>query len=239
MKLEAIIVSFDYSDLLSITLPKNKDSFDRIVVYTKPHDTETQRVCALNGVECITTDSFTKDGAKFNRGAVYNEALRTLRFNEWVCLMDSDIIVIPDFHQHFRSVNPDKECFYGVRRYDVQTPEQYRAVSLNQNLLKDEITLFRGFGYGYLQIFHYDSSIFQQTWNGQYPESFSCSESDWVFRNQWGEEIWDPPFNLAGHQEKNVQDRGTGLLRCLPFHCLHLGVTGINSTERKTERWSF
>lgn len=237
MKTECIIVSFDYSDFLSITLPRNRLAFDRIVVYTKSSDLATQRVCAENGVECVTTEAFTKDGAKFNRGAVYNEALRALRFREWVCLMDSDVIVTAGFSNQFAMIGPNPECFYGARRYNVETPEEWRAIVADSSQLNSTL-LLRGFGYGYFQLFHHDSQVFQRIWGGQYPESFSCSESDWVFRNQWGEEIWEPPFKIAGHQEKNVQDRGTGLLRCLPFPVIHLGVTGINSTERKTERWS-
>lgn len=236
MKTECIIVSFNYSDFLSITLPRNRLAFDRVVVYTKSSDLATQQICAENGVECVTTDAFAKNGAKFNRGAVYNEALANLRFKEWVCLMDSDVIVTADFSTQFAIMGPNPENFYGTRRYNVETPEEWQAIVADPSRLNSTL-LLRGFGYGYFQLFHYNSFVFQQTWNGQYPESFSCSESDWVFRNQWGEEIWDPPFKIAGHQEKNVQDRGTGLLRCLPFHCIHLGVTGINSTERKTQRW--
>lgn len=237
MKTECIIVSFDYSDFLSITLPLNRFAFDRLVVYTKKTDLTTQRVCAENGVECVATDAFTKDGAKFNRGAVYNEALRDLRFKEWVCLMDSDVIVTAGFSSQFATIGPNPDNFYGARRYNVETPEEWRAILADPSLLQSTL-LLRGFGYGYFQLFHYDSCIFQSVWNRQYPESFSCSESDWIFRNQWGEEIWDPPFNLAGHLEKNVQDRGTGLLRCLPFPVIHLGQTGINSTERLTPSWA-
>lgn len=238
MKTECIIASFDYSDFLAATLPFNRHAFDRLVVYTKPEDAETQKVCAQNFVECITTNAFTKDGAKFNRGAVYNEAISSLRFNEWICLMDSDVVLPSLFKQAFESVQPHPELFYGARRYNVETPELWAEILKNPATLEN-VLLYRGFGYGYLQMFHRDSQVFQKIWGGQYPESFSCSESDWQFRNQWGEEVYDPPTNGKDdcHKVKNVRDYGSGLLRCLSFPVVHLGTTGVNSTERKTARW--
>jgi hypothetical protein len=238
MKTECIIASFNYSDFLSVTLPLNRDAFDRVVVYTKREDLETQRVCSENGVEFVVTESFCKDGAKFNRGAVYNEAIASLVFKEWVCLMDSDVVLPSQFKQLFSDVNPSQELFYGARRYNVETPELWKKIKENPNTLSD-VLIFRGFGYGYFQMFHHDSSVFRKAWRGLYPESFSCSESDWMFRNQWGHEIYDPPTNGSDdcHKVKEVRDYGSGLLRCLPFPVIHLGTTGVNSTERKTVLW--
>lgn len=237
MKIECIIPSFDYSDFLSATLPFNRHAFDRIVVLTKPEDTETQRVCERNSVECIVTRAFVKNGSKFNKGAVYNQGISNLRFNEWICLMDSDVVLPSFFKQAFQSVQPNNELFYGARRYNVETPELWAEIVKNPAVLKN-VLLYRGFGYGYLQIFHRESQIFRKALDSKYPESFSGAESDWQFRNFWGQEIYCPPFDQGGHQAKIVKDYGSKLLRCLPFSVVHLGVTGVNATGRKTIPWN-
>lgn len=237
--IETIIVSSDYADILAITLPSVvKHSCGDVTVYTKPTDVATFVVAARCGARCVATNAFTKDGAPFNRGAVYNEAFSQLDHREWVLLLDSDIVLPPDCGLRFLGSDPDPECFYGARRYDVQTPKQYAEVQadLAQGVLP-RARLFRGFGYGYLQLFHAQSSTFRRI-GGVYPEGRSCSEIDWQFRNHWGQEVWDPPFSERGHDEPDVRDHGSGLLRCLPMHVLHLGITGVNSTSRSTPLWA-
>lgn len=235
----AIIVSYNYADFLSLNLTHNKSYFDRIIVVTKDWDTETKTVCEKHGVECFVSNLFEKGGAKFNRGAVYNAVLRTLGTQGWVVLMDSDILMTPEFAA-LDLATLDSEAFYGLRRYDIGTEEKYLAVKERPERIADCL-LFRGFGYGYFQMFNLASATFRQafenTEGNPYPESYSNAESDWQFRSLWGEIVWEPDFNLNGHNEKNVKDYGTNLLRCLPFHCWHLGITGINSQERKTKKW--
>lgn len=73
-KLEAVTVCVDYADLLAATLPHNRPYVDRLVVVTKPHDLETQDVCAKYDTECITTHAFGPNGG-FCKGAGINRAL--------------------------------------------------------------------------------------------------------------------------------------------------------------------
>ena len=90
--LTGIIVSYNYSDFLSIMLPYNKSFFDRLIVVTKIDDSKTIELCTKLGVECWCSEAFNHNGAAFNRGAVYNEVLRGLKDElDWVVLMDSDI----------------------------------------------------------------------------------------------------------------------------------------------------
>lgn len=253
MKIDAIIQSTNYSDMLALTLPLNKKHFDHIVVYTRRGDEETKAVCAREGVECVETDLFNKGGSKFNRGAVYNEAFRakvfkpglsTLDLGFW-CILDSDIVLHDTFRADLETCQLDKELFYGARRYNVETYEQWLAVKANPDTL-NHLVLFRGYGYGYLQIFHPLSTTFVQAWRmtqgNPYLEWEDGSTADWVFRNLWGDHQWEPPTQPPDHAlYHNVPepcDPPNGDLRKLPFNVIHLGITGVGATGRGTPLWN-
>ena len=241
MRFEAIIQSTNYTDLLEITLPLNKGHFDTIAVYTKTGDEATKSLCLKHGVECRETDNFAKDGAKFNRGAVYNESLANLSYGQWVIILDSDVILPEDFRAKIEAENLDKEYFYGARRYNIETLNDLKKVQSDPVKLKEYI-LYRGYGYGYFQMFHCESLVFKWLMaksNGRpYYEHTDGSEADWRFRNFWGDVIWEPDFGINGHSEQNVRDPGTGKLKCLDFHLIHLGITGVNSTDRLTPKFT-
>ena len=252
MRLTCVIQSTSYADMLALTLPINKVHFNSVVVYTRTGDEATKQVCLKEQVLCVETDGFSKGGSKFNRGAVYNEFLRSelshhsvLRWEpSWVVILDSDIVLPSDFRGQFEALPPDREHFYGARRYNVETMDQWVAVRQNPNTLKN-LTLFRGYGYGYLQIFHPSSSTFRSLWTkthgNPYPEWMDGSTADWMFRNEWGDHPWDPypppPDHALLHNVPEPCDPPRGLLKKLPFHVIHLGVTGINSTGRHTPLW--
>lgn len=231
---EAIIQSVHYSDLLKITLAKNQRHFDRVVVYTVAGDSSID-ICKELGVEYVETDLFYKGGAKFNRGAVYNLAFQQLRHKEWVTIIDSDIVLPDNYREQFDKHAKEKECLYGARRYNVETQSHYESIVRTGDYRNT--LLYRGYGYGYLQAFHYKSAIFQSRLPDAYPEWHDGSTADWVFRNAWGDINWLPDFNLLGHNESHVQDPPNGQLRCLPFHVIHLGITGVNATGRFTPKW--
>jgi hypothetical protein len=243
MKNEAFIASFNYSDFLEVTLPYNVNQFDSITVCTKPEDEETKAVCRKFGVKVVDTDLFTKRGAKFNRGAVYNWLFREhVIHNDWITLLDSDIIVPNTFKDVLNGMSLNVEGFYGARRYNIETPEEFKRVIGDPEELKKSM-LFRGFGYGYFQMFNAKNEIFNNfkvvSLNNPYPESYDCSETDWRWRNSigHGDVIYSPNFDINGHNEKNVADYGNGNIKELPLHVVHLGITGINSAERKTAKW--
>lgn len=231
----AVIASTNHDDFLDITIPANKDLYKRYIVITSPEDIKTQEVCQKYKTECYTSTGFTHNNSKFNRGRVYNEVIDLLWADQsdyWVNFLDSDIIVPAEAKKFFDiSDLLDKSLFFGARRYDCTTKELF-------DLYKNDWTnlpLLRGFGYGFFQMFNIKSEIIVKH---PYPEYASSSEGDWVFRNFWGEIVYEPNFDLRGHAEPNVKDFGTGLLRETPFSVLHLGITGINGAERLTPRFA-
>lgn len=90
--MKAIMVSVEYGDILSLTLPRNKHHFDRMMVVTSPDDKETQKVAKRNKVETYITDAFYLDGAVFNKWRAMEEALDHFGRRGWMTIMDADII---------------------------------------------------------------------------------------------------------------------------------------------------
>ena len=252
MRIDALIHSCNYADMLAITLPLNKPSYDSITVYTKFGDEATKEVCRVNDVECVETHGFTHNGASFNRGRVFNEAFQRIvgewrvrrRDLGWVETLDADIIKPSGWRAVFEALPPDIECFYGSRRYNVETQEQWGKVKADPEYLK-QLILFRGYAYSYSAIFNMGSTTFtrlwKETWGNPYMEFHDGSEADWRFRNNWGDHPWNPaplpPDNILDHSVLGLVDPPTGLLRQLPFNIIHLGVTGFNSKERITPLW--
>lgn len=254
MRIDAIIQSTGYHDMLALTLPLNKGHFDSVTVYTKRGDEATKAVCAREGVYCVETDLFHKGGSRFNRGAVYNEAFRDvivplhiarMEYNPWVCIIDSDIVMPDGWRSTFEGMPPEEEMFYGARRYNVETYEQWLAIKENPDCLK-RLTRFRGYGYGYLNLLSIYSSTFKRLWietqANPYLEWHDGSWADCAFRLNWGDHPWDPPTqppdHALDHSAPEPCDTPTGLLRQLPFNVIHLGITGVNATGRHTPLWT-
>ena len=243
--LTAIIAAIKYDDFLDITLFENKGIFDRTVIITDSKDIKTQELCKKHEVTCLVTDVFYINNNKFNRGMAYNLVFEHLKETlDWVLLMDADIIVPKDLKQIFNNLNPDKECFYGCQRYDIQTHGEWLAAKEDESKIKKH-RLYRGIGYGYFQLFNFNSNTIQNliTKNNLliYPPFPTVSEGDWMFRNYWSDWIFDPKLsNNPNQHEIEYHDRAENpeKLKRLPFHVIHLGQTGRNESSRVTARFN-
>jgi hypothetical protein len=243
-KIEAVIVAFNYLDFLSITLLKNLEEIDHIIIVTKEND-EIIEYCRslkidINKLTVITTQGFHFQGAKFNKGLVINLGFQVLKYKDWVITMDGDVILPKDFKLKFIDCQPNVEYFYGMRRYNIDTKKDFDDLNEGNKKLTDFI-LYRGSGYGYFSMFNWQSTIYQKLLKSGagmgYP--FWIKEArdiDWMFRNSWGERVFNPPLGKFPecHLEPN-NDYDTGLYKELPFHCIHLGMPGMNHEKRETE----
>ena len=241
-KITSIIAAVNYDDLLDITLTENKHNFDETIIITDTKDIKTQQLTKKHNVKCFVTDIFYINNNKFNRGMAYNAVLSELKHElDWVLLMDADVVLEKDFKNLFFNLNPEKEYFYGCRRYDVQTYEEWIKIKENPELLKKYL-LYRGIGYGYFQLFNFNSNVIKNFINNNnyiiYPPYPTVTEGDWKFRNYWGDYIYEPcpPDQPLDHYAKET-DHPTKLLKELPFYAIHLGITGINEYSRKTQRF--
>lgn len=246
-KLEAVIICVNYSDFLKITLPLNLKHFDNVIVVTKESDTKTIEFCRSiddKKLVLIKTDAFDypKNKAKFNKGLAIDVGLQFLEHKSWVMNLDSDIVLPDNFREEFLDNNPNTECFYGFRRFDLPTQEDWDNYKETKDLSK--YILYRGSGYGYAAIFNYNSQIFKkfkkQNFGFGYPVWFKDSaDSDWVFRNHWGERVFNPPLGKFPecHLEFN-NDYDTGLYKESPIRVIHLGLVGQNHSERITPKFN-
>lgn len=244
-KIEAIIICVNYSDFLGLTLKENEKHFDHIVVITDTNDKSTPEVCKpyKDKITCLATNAFYTNGAKFNKGLCINFGFQVLKHKEWIFNLDSDILLPYGFKYNFLNMSglTGKEYFYGFRRYDIPTQEDYIEYLNGANISK--YTLYRGSGYGYAAAFHYKSKTFQKMFNETngfpYPVWFkNGSESDWVFRNAWGERVFSPPLSkFPNCHFEPENDYDTGLYKELPIRVIHLGEVGKNHNERITKKW--
>lgn len=249
-KIESIIISFSCLDLLSITLPRNLHELDHVILVTKPEDKETINYCeSLNTdkITVVTTDAFTYNGAKFNKGLAINVGFRFLKYFDWVVLMDTDCVLIKNFHKRFLGSAENTELAYGSRRLLIETKKDWDNLC-NGSKTENDYLLARGFCYGFFTAFNYNSSTFQRLLknnrgmpNLPYPYWYDvANEIDWVFLRSFDHATmqYNPPLGKFPecHYEKH-NDISTGLSKELPFPIYHLGPVGLNHIIRTTNKF--
>ena len=170
MKIEAVVVCIDYSDFLKITLPNNKQHFDRIVVVTDTKDTETAKVCGFYNVHCIQTDVFYTNGStKPNKALGINEGLKALTLDGWVLQMDADIWLPPLTRVILEHHVPKDDCIYGIDRLMCNSYEDWiDFIHMN----KDIRPIHEGWVYLHLSQFEIGQRIVQYHGDGYMPIGF-------------------------------------------------------------------
>lgn len=227
--LSGLVVCVNYDDFLRITIPFNRRHFNHLFVLTSENDPRTIKYCQESGVDYLTTEAWTENGAYFNKGKGINVGLTKLRQlkSEWVCILDADIILPPNFLRSTPSL--DANCLYSCRRRlcpeqsDYDPHKSWASYELeplpatvevegrlcvwgNSRLrATDAAGLF-----GYLQMWNLGR------FNARYPTQFQSAHSyDVRFASLWPEENrhW------------------------LSDEVLHLGPAKTNWHGRLTERW--
>lgn len=241
-KLEGIIVAFSYLDILSVTLSRNLEVLDHVIILTKENDPVIDFCAKLKNdkITVVTTDAFTHNGAIYNKGLVICVGFQHVKFGNWIMTLDGDVILPPDFKTKFLAQNPDIENIYGARRYQFNTKEEWEDFDSGKVNLK-EIPLYRGYGYGFCTCFNYQSLVFQKLMkenNGlAYPYWIPrAADIDWLFVRNWDNATMvynDPPNESPNLFLKQNNDTSTGLLREMPS-VYHLGMPGLNHEGRAT-----
>lgn len=204
--MRAVTVCVDYSDFLSVTLPRNLRHFESIAVVTSSADVPTQRLAQELDCPCFVTDSFYDDGADFNKWKALEEGLDRFGRKGWLCLLDADVIwpsnpVLPELEVNklygpYRRLLPD---------YAGTIPEESGWDSLPQHPNVGEIA-------GYSQIFHADApALGPPPWHEINWRHAGCADS--FFQQRW-------------KPENRVR---------LDWDVLHLGESGKNWCGRSPE----
>lgn len=202
-----IVVCVNFDDLLSITLPRNRQYFDRVVVISDSRDTRTHQVCSqFDNVELFKTDSFYTPPAVFNKGLAMEEGLDFAGRSGWVCIWDADILFPENMKLPPLQIG-NLYCPY--RRIVADTVNWDISIPFVNYPVKKEFEFP-----GYFQLFHAEDSVL-------------------VNKKNWYSVDW----KHAGGCDSDFQQcwDHTNKIR-LPFEVLHIGEDGQNWHGRATRR---
>lgn len=206
-KLNVVIVSVGYGDILEKTLPYNVREADSIVVVTTIEDTKTIDVCEKNKVHIVISEKMHLNGAVFNKGAMVNDGIGETRGDlsgRWILLTDADCILENGTGYYIRQRILNPGFLYYAKRFDIDGEKLDPEKPLLNFLPK--ITAHdpggNDYPYGYFQLFRTDSSAFKKRSEGEgwYSEEYySAGHVDNEFHKLWPKEKWYRlPFSV-GH----------------------------------------
>lgn len=206
MKPRAIMVSVDYSDLLSITLPYNRHHFDQVCVVTSLADFESvSAVIQGQHVTVMATDLFYADGADFNKWRALEWALDIYGRHGLLAIMDADVL----WPKEIPAMEYEPGKLYSPLRHmltDLQQPlppeSEWSRYPIHRNVAEWA---------GYTQIFYADDPHLGPTpWH----------QIDW--RHAGGADSY---FQMKWPVDCKVRTR---------WNVLHLGTAGANWCGRAT-----
>lgn len=196
--MRAILVSVDYGDLLSVTLPYNRSHFTDVMVVTHPSDAHTISVAQENDCSIYTTTLFYDNGADFNKWAALEAALDVYGRYGWLCIMDADIM----WPRNIPSFSPIIGNLYVPCRHWCKEPHLGIPLEPWSNLTLSSI---REEFAGYSQIFHCSDPVLPTPpWH----------RTDW--RHAGGADSY---FHMRWPRSNKIRP---------PFNVLHLGPRGTN-----------
>ena len=170
--LSTIIVSVEFSDFLSVTLPWNQKSLGRILVVTDPEDEATIAVAEQHGAEILTTKVFEDRNAYFNKWSAVNQGLDYLSANDWCLILDSDILL----PQEWPAFRPKLGNLYQARR--LQVPDWKKKIEPERHWKRYRKITERPSGYFHL--FHAKDprgARYLDCWRW-------CGTGDWEFQDR-------------------------------------------------------
>lgn len=128
VKIEAVTCCVNYCDFLQEVEPFVRPLVDRWLIVTTPQDDATRDLCRRRGMECLVTDDFHREGAKFDKAMGIDRGLQQLSYDGWVLVMDADIVIPPHFRESVVDAHLDPECIYGCDRFEVVGWDRWQAL---------------------------------------------------------------------------------------------------------------
>jgi hypothetical protein len=114
---KVIIVCQDYSDYLRVTLTRNIKRTKEITVVTASDDRDTIKVCKDNGARIVISNRL---GPHVAKGKAINDAIDAVDPQEWILLIDADILLPVGFDARLKTQVLDKDTIYYTRRWGPQ-----------------------------------------------------------------------------------------------------------------------
>jgi GR25 family glycosyltransferase involved in LPS biosynthesis/GTP:adenosylcobinamide-phosphate guanylyltransferase len=208
-RLDVVIVSVNYNDLVLVSLINNVKIFDNITIVTSTEDKMCQQICKKFGVKCVVTDSMYDSGAKFNRGKAINEGIKSLNDPDYILIIDADIVVKNKIN--LESLNED--YLYTSDRWICKSYGLYKQWK-NGNIELNKIGSNESDrGIGFFQLFNINNKNIDK--DKPYPEtSNDAAFDDLLFRDKF--------VNRTKIEENTI---------------IHLGDPYINWSGRVTMRF--
>ncbi len=198
LRLEGVMTSVGFDDVLDVTLGFNHPHFDTLIVVTSHDDRKTQKVCQKHGVTCVQTDLFKKNGRNFNKGAAINAGFNYFQYHGWRMHLDCDIILPSNFKRvlfNHSTLHPAN--LYGFDRIDVIGKQGLKDFLPHYYGQHDGMKVSASFGaishrwvdnleghliLGFAQLFHCSCQK-------PYPYSLgNAAHDDLIFSALWGKE---------------------------------------------------
>lgn len=179
--MRAITICVDYDDLLSITLATNRRFFSEYLIVTSMEDVRTVAVAEAYDCKIYKTNSFYLDGAAFNKGRAMEEGFDILGREDWICILDADILLPP----YVDLSELDANYLYSPHRHMIEDLREIRKGpwSFDQFPLKEEYEFA-----GYCQIFHGESRYVKgkQWYSTNWKHAGGCdSDFQALFPRRW------------------------------------------------------
>ena len=158
MKITAIVVCVNYADMLEETIGSTMSQVDRLVVVSSTKDEAVAEVVEDAGADLVQSDAYLKPGP-FSKGGMINAGLASIPREDWILLLDSDIILARNTREVFEAGQPDPCNLYFAQRRAVpdlpawlRTPAALRPEPHTMNLIPEGDC--NGLPIGYFQLFH-------------------------------------------------------------------------------------
>lgn len=201
-KIDVIIVSVDYNDILPITLQTIPKEFN-VTVVTSPDDVECQKLCKQYGIKYIVSERIYENGASFNKGKAINDGINSISHPDWILLLDADIYLQPDFLDVIVETELRQQELYICKRLIISDYSTLLRWKNGENVG----TIERAKGYGYFHLFN----IRKFGKKNIFPENhLDASFSDLEFRDLFSIKTEIDTFVVhLGHTNQNWTGRKT------------------------------
>ena len=231
-----IITCVNYSDFLKITLPKNKEIINDILVLTSPTDFKTINFCKKQNVNYIATDIFYQKTPK----TIWKKLIDIICCYRCVCKSPIKFKCLKNSRKTFQK---SKAINKGIKSSnsnnwillldaDIIIPNKFNKLDIH-NLDKDTLYGVPRIVYktqndwinknnayfdfwkfmGFFQLFNITSKNFHNKYYGYNEEYNYANEGDYYFSKKWSKK------------------------ELLDFYVIHLGETGENWQGRVTDFW--
>ena len=214
-----LCVCVDYSDYLAATLQYNIHTFDKIYVVSSCGDIETSNLLAsyeekYDHIKLIKTDIFFDNNCNLNKGAGLNIGLRSVIDKDWILIGDADCIYPKNIRD--LTINLDKNCIYGMKRFVVNSAQSLNDLMDNKYTAQPKTEKAMHYTPGYCQLFNFESEHLKNK-TLTYPEYPTAQRVDRLFAK----------YNFPYSCRKVMYDQ----------FVIHLGQTTINWAGRRSDKW--